>query len=157
MEIRITISGIGAGSAKTGFGMNLISGCYVETRPSHGGCSIRKYGVKDAFSLGSESSTLLVGHAQTHWMKVTDETALEWLNIEKLPGSCVEVEVSGSSLGSSKGDIKMFAITPDGDGITILEKYNIPMWAVQIASTKVRGEIKFLGMASGERKAGVCV
>lgn len=57
-------------------------------------------------------------------------------------------------MGSSLGDVKMVLITPDGDGVTVLEKYNVAMWAVQIASTKIRGEVKFLGLdttSSGDR------
>lgn len=153
MEIRITLSGIGVGFSRTGFGINLMTGCYIETRTCKG-AGTRKYGVKDALSLGSESSTLLVGHAQTHWMKITDSTAAEWLAAEKLSGATVDIEVAGASLGSSLGDVKIVLITPDGDGVTVLEKYNVAMWAVQIASTKIRGEVKFLGLdttSSGDR------
>lgn len=70
MEVRITISGIGAGLPKMPVGVNLISGCYIETKPNKGGAAARKYGIIDSLSIGGESSTLIFGYAQTEWMTV---------------------------------------------------------------------------------------
>ncbi|WP_156144575.1 hypothetical protein [Vibrio hyugaensis] len=36
MKVRITISGLGAGIPKLPIGVNLISGCYIETKPNDG-------------------------------------------------------------------------------------------------------------------------
>ena len=75
MKVRITISGLGAGIPKLPIGVNLISGCYIGTKPNDGNAPTRLYGVADYLSVGGESSTLIFGHAQTEWMTVESESA----------------------------------------------------------------------------------
>jgi len=50
MEMKIFISGVGVGLAKTGLGLNVVSGCYISVRytPSD---KPSVYGIANAFTL----------------------------------------------------------------------------------------------------------
>lgn len=143
MEVRLTIGGFGIGIPKTAFGANVVSGCYIETKPCRGRCAVSKYGVKDSFSLGTESHTVIASQAKTEWMTVTDEVAIAKLQREQLNGSHVDIEVSGTSFGASKGDVTVKVIDENGDATDIIQKYGVKMVAWQLDSTKIRGVVRF--------------
>ncbi len=147
MEVRITISGIGVTIPKIGFGVNVFTGCYLEIRASKNS-PIKVFGVKDHLSLGDGSGSIIVGHAKTSWITVMNPESLVLLNTQNLNGSKVEIEVKGTSFGHANGDIGFKVFDDVGNSKTILDKYNIPMEAMQLASTKVRGKISLLNIAT---------
>lgn len=147
MEVRITISGIGVTIPKIGFGVNVFSGCYLEFRASKN-TPVKVFGIKDYLSLGDGSGSIIIGHARTSWITVMDPKSLVLLNTQNLSGSTVEIEVKGTSFGHANGDIGFKVFDSIGNSKTILEKYNIPMEAIQLASTKVRGKISLLNVAT---------
>ncbi|WP_025613270.1 hypothetical protein [Vibrio parahaemolyticus] len=150
MKVRITISGLGAGIPKLPIGVNLISGCYIETKPNDGQAPTRLYGVADYLSVGGESSTLVFGHAQTEWMTVENESAQKLLQYENFIGSQVDVEVKGTSFGSSKGDVTLKVIDKIGNAKSAIDKFNIKIDAYQLASTKIRGQIRAMKTQSSK-------
>jgi len=142
MKVRITISGLGAGIPKSPFGLNLVSGCYIETKPNDGNAPSRIYGVVDTMSVGGESSTLVFGHAQTSWMTVAKASALQLLKYENFIGTLVDVEVKGTSFGSSKGDVSLKIIDDIGNAVSVIDKFSIAIDAYQLSSTKIRGKVR---------------
>lgn len=138
MLVRITISGIGLTVPKIGVGINVFSGCYLEIKANKNLPS-KIFGVKDYLSVGEGSGSIIIGHAKTSWMTVTDLKSLELLTTQNLNGSSVEVEIRGTAFGHANGDIGLKIFDRTGDSITVLDKYNVPMDAMQLASTKVRG------------------
>ncbi|MCR9909044.1 hypothetical protein NB545_16455 [Vibrio campbellii] len=150
MKVRVTISGLGAGILTLPIGVNLISGCYIETKPNDGNTPTRLYGVADYLSVGGESSTLIFGHAQTEWMTVESESAKKLLQYENFLGSHVDVEVKGTSFGSSKGDVTLKVIDKIGNAKSSIDKFNIKIDAYQLASTKIRGQIRAMKTESSK-------
>ncbi|CCK77673.1 hypothetical protein OLEAN_C34970 [Oleispira antarctica RB-8] len=60
------------------------------------------------------------------------------MTTQNLNGSTVEVEVKGTSFGHAHGDVGLKIIDNTGNAKTVLDKYNIPMDAMQLAFTKIR-------------------
>ncbi|WP_047880387.1 hypothetical protein [Photobacterium aquae] len=139
---------------KTSFGVNLFSGCYIETRPNHGNAPTHIYGIIDTLSLGNESGTVVVGHAVTDWIKVTKQTSIDRLKHEFLIGKTADIEIKGSSFGNSKGDVSFKIIDENGDSITVIDKYDININAFQLATTKIRGKIRHQVVA--QKSSGLC-
>ncbi|MDO6501169.1 hypothetical protein [Photobacterium sanguinicancri] len=154
MEIRIRVSGVGINIPKTSFGLNLFSGCYIETRPNKGNAPTRIYGIIDTLSLGNESGTVVVGHAVTDWIKITKQTSIDKLKHQFLIGKTADIEIKGTSFGNSKGDVSLKIIDDNNDSITVIDKYNININAYQFASTKIRGKIRHQVIA--QKSAGLC-
>ncbi len=142
MEIRIVMSSIGFGIKKTGFGVNGITGAYIQTRTANS--VVTTYGVTDSLSLGSESSTLFVGHVSTEWFKIDSKAATFMSNKANLIGKKVGLEASGSVLFSGDTDIKFTVYDNLGSGNTIFELIDIPTRGGQLSSTKIRGVLKAL-------------
>jgi hypothetical protein len=67
MEMKVVIDALGLSIPKTGFGLNLFSGSYIEFRNSK---KIPKIliGIKDVISLGAKSGTVILGHVVTEWL-----------------------------------------------------------------------------------------
>lgn len=143
MEIRLSISGFGIGLANTGFGVNAVSGCYVEIRENWG-ASTRVYGVTDHLSLGSDSSTILVGHVSTEWMKIKEGKPRELLKHTNLVGKLSDITVSGTTIGSSNADVTVKVVDDTGTPVTVIDKMGIKASGFQISSTKIRGKLKSL-------------
>lgn len=147
MEVKVIITGIGAGVPSWGIGLNLLSYCYLEVRANRGAPTSKVYAVDDYFSLGGESSTLIFGYASTDWMTVAPEME-QHLTLNGLRGKQIDLEVNGTSLGNSKGDVTIKLIDDQSDGITLLEKYSVKLYAYQLGTTKVRGRVKYIPLAS---------
>lgn len=146
MEIRITISSLGAGLPGTGFGLNIISAAYVEVRASKNS-NVRLFGVTDYLSLGNNSVTIGAGHAQTAWMKVNSAN-LSLLALSKMQSSRAEINIVGTLLGTGTIDVKFELINKAGESSTVLDLkgVKVPTPGAQISSTKVRGEIKLVNI-----------
>jgi hypothetical protein len=76
-------------------------------------------------------------------MTVTDKVAIAKLQTEQLTGSHVDIEVSGTSFGSSKGDVTVKIIGENGDTTDVIQKYGVKMVAWQLDATKIRGVVRF--------------
>ena len=142
MEVRITVSGIGAGIPALSMGVNIISGCYIETKPNKGDAPTRLFAVVDTLSIGGESSTIFFGHAQTDWITVSLPASINALKFENILGKLVDIEIKGTSFGSGKGDVSLKIMNDIGNTETIIDKMDIGMKAYQLSSTKIRGKIK---------------
>lgn len=147
MLVRITISGIGLTVPKLGVGVNLFSGCYIEVKASKN-LPAKVFGIKDYLSLGGGSGSIIVGHARTSWMTVMDPKSIERLTTQNLNDSSVEVEVKGTAFGHANGDVGLKVFDNIGNAITILDKYNVPMDAMQLASTSIRGTASLLNVVA---------
>lgn len=144
MEARIIISGVGLGIPKTSFSANIASGAYLQVRHAVGAQPFAIFGIAENFTLGSEASTVLVGHAETDWFPVAGEAAEDAFRHGGMAGKVAQIEVSGTFIGSGKTDLKLIVINADGDAVTIFEKYNVSARGGQISSTLIRGKIKSL-------------
>lgn len=144
MEAKLWISGMGLGIPRTAFSANLASGAYLLVRPSPTAPPSKCYGLVENFSLGSEGSTVLYGHAATSWFPVLDTSAKEILNAGAFKGRELEISVTGTFIGTGRVDIKAFLIDDTGEPTTLLEKYNIHAEGGQLSSTSIRGRVREL-------------
>lgn len=142
MEMRITISGLGLALGKTGFGANLVSGAYLETRPVSGAPSCI-FGLTRGPSLGSSSGSVVFGHVQTEWFRVNVDVASAF-RTNAVVGKVADVEISGAIVSGGQVDVKVDLIDSDGNVEGLFAKANIRSSGVQVASTKVRGVLKRL-------------
>jgi len=140
MEMRITISGLGVALGKTGFGANLVSGAYLQTRPSKGTC-ISTFGLTKGPSLGSNSGSIVFGHVQTEWFRINDNSAQLFEN-GTVTGKIADVKISGAIVTGGRVDVNIDLIDENGSIQSLIAKANISSSGVQIASTKVRGILK---------------
>lgn len=138
MDIRIIISGLGINIPKTSFGVNAISGCYVSVRNSEAAPEA-VYGIKSYLSLGSESSTLIVGQIRSEWMKVVDPDIINKFSLQNVMGKTLDINVSGTVLMKGTADISIKLIDGTGDAISILDKYDVKVEGGQLSSTSIRG------------------
>lgn len=145
MEMRITISGLGVAFGKTGFGANLVSGAYLQTRSARGGpvCTL---GLAKGPSLGSNSGSVVFGQVQTDWFRVTDDSAAFFQNSTAV-GKIADVSISGAIFVGGRVDINVDLIDENGSIDNIVAKANISSSGVQVASTKVRGILKIMPRA----------
>jgi len=142
MEARITISGLGAGIPGTSFGVNLISGAYIEVRGSKGEKS-RVYGIQDTLSIGNDSSTVGFSHVQTNWMYINPKN-YNLFSMDSLGNTVGEINVAGTLIGSGDVDVKLETINTHGESSTLLDLKSIKTDSgFQLAATKVRGKVKF--------------
>lgn len=147
MEARITISGLGAGIPGTSFGVNVISGAYIEVRGGKAS-STRVYGIEDTLSVGNDSSTIGFSHIQTNWMYINPKN-YELFNMESLRNGVGEINVAGTLIGSGDVDVKFEIINLHGESTTLLDLKSIKSNSgFQVASTKIRGKIQFLTSSS---------
>lgn len=143
MEARITISGLGAGIPGTSFGVNIISGAYIEVRGNKAGNS-RVYGIEDTLSIGNDSSTIGFSFIQTDWMYINPKN-YNLFSMDSLSNTTGEINLSGTLIGSGDVDAKLEIINTKGESTTLLDLKSIKSNnGFQIASTKIRGKVKFL-------------
>lgn len=140
MEMRITISGAGFALGKTGFGVNALAGAYIETRPSSSFTPCLLALVKGP-GIGSESGTVVFGHIQTEWFRVSTELHPWLAKRESLVGKTASIEVTGATVAGGRVDIEFDLISDEGDATSLLSKAHIRSSGFQISSTKVRGRI----------------
>lgn len=140
MEMRITITGLGLAFGGTGFGANLVSGAYVETRHGPGARSC-VYGLAKGPSLGSNSGSIVFGHVQTAWFRIRNADA-QRLSSNRIVGKVADVKVTGAIVAGGRVDVNMDVIDENGDIATIVTKANIHSTGVQASSTEVRGVVK---------------
>lgn len=141
--MRITITGMGFALGKTGFGANLVSGAYVETRINPGASSC-VYGLTKGPSLGSNSGSIIFGHVQTVWFRIDDKNVKAFLNPGAIVGKIADVKITGAIIAGGHVDVSVDLIDKNGDIATLVTKANIGSSGMQAASTKVRGVLKQL-------------
>ncbi|WP_409523005.1 hypothetical protein [Nitrincola sp. MINF-07-Sa-05] len=140
MEMRITISGLGLALGKTGFGANLVSGAYLQTRSAKCG-TVNTFGLTKGLSLGSSSGTVVFGHVQTEWFRI-DENSAEFFDNDSSVGKVADVNISGAIVAGGRVDVNVDLIDENGSIETLVTKANISSSGIQISSTKVRGILK---------------
>lgn len=147
MEARITISGFGFAAGRSGFGVNVASGAYIEIRPAKGAPAC-KLGLATGPELGSENGSLVFGHLQTHWFPVSNDLYPHFLSPDYMVGRAGDVEVKGALIAGGTVDIKVDVIDGAGNVETILSKAQIKASGLQASSTQVRGTIKRMSPAT---------
>lgn len=141
MEMKVVIDGIGVAVPKTGFGLNLFSGSYINFRNSKGVRPIM-LGLADGISIGSKSGTVIVGHVETNWFFV-DPVKHNWVtNTISLIGKKAEVEMIGTLLAKGRVDFKFTIFDKEGNIKELVSKVDLKSTGVQVANTKVRGVLK---------------
>lgn len=141
MEMQITISGVGVALGNTGFGVNALTGAYIEIRRSKhfGPC---KLALAKAGGLGSDTGSIVLGHVQTDWFQVNEDLHPWLASLENLVGKTGQVEVTGALIAGGRVDIQFDVISDQGDIKSLRSKANIKSSGLQLSSTKVRGIIR---------------
>ena len=138
MEMKLVIDGMGLAIPKTGFGVNITSGCYIQLRNSKG-TPVILMGIADGPSLGAKSGTVFVGHVETDWFFI-DPVRHNWVtNTADLIGKKAEVEATGTLVAKGKVDLKFTVYDKNGNTKELMSKVDIKSTGAQIANTKVRG------------------
>lgn len=138
MEMKVVITGLGFSIPKSGLGLNILGGSYIALRISEKTPQVLM-GLTDAFSLGSKSETVVVGHIETHWF-IIDPVKHNWLtNTNSLMGKKAEIEVVGTLLAKGKVDLKFTVYDKNGNANELISKVDIDSSGFQVANTKVRG------------------
>ncbi len=137
------MSSISFGIKNTGFGVNGITGAYIQTRVAKN-APITTYGITDYLSLGSDSSTFIVGHVASEWFRVDAKAAAFMAGRANLVGKKVGLEASGSLFFSGSTDIKFTVYDKLGAGNTIFELIDIPTTGGQLSATKIRGVLNLM-------------
>ena len=141
MEVKVIISGLGIGIAKTGLGANLVSGTYISMRMGPK-VKPRVFGITDSLSLGSDSSTLLVGHVATGWFKVKPEKDPFFMKPENLLGKKVDVSVSGTIIVGGNVDVKITVYDEYDAAKEMISRVDVESSGFQLSTTKIRGILK---------------
>ncbi len=152
MEVKFIISSISIGFGKTGFGANAMTGAYIQTRVQKG-APVETYGITSTLTIGSDSSTIIVGHVSSEWFVVDKEAEKILLNKSNLLGKRAELESSGTLLFSGKTDVKLTVYNNIGKGTTVFDLIDIPSSGGQLSSTKIRGVLKGLPSATTQNQA----
>ncbi len=141
MEMKVVISGIGAAIPKTGLGVNIFSGSYIEFRNSKRIPNILM-GLADVISIGNKSGTVVVGHVATDWFFV-DPVKHNWVtNTNDLIGKKAEIEVVGTLIVNGEVDLKFTVYDKNENTNELISKVDIKSSGLQAANTKVRGVLK---------------
>ncbi len=141
MDVKIIISGLGVGFGWAGFGANAFSGAYLQTRVKQG-APVDTDGIVSSFSLGSDSSTIIVGHVATNWFPV-DKKAEKFLSDRSnLPGKIAGIEAIDTRFLGGKADIKFTVFDDIDKGHTIIDLIGFRSSGGPLAATKVRGPCK---------------
>ena len=141
MEMKVVISGIGAAIPKTGLGVNIFSGSYIEFRNSKRIPNILM-GLADVISIGNKSGTVVVGHVATDWFFV-DPVKHNWVtNTNDLIGKKAEIEVVGTLIVNGEVDLKFTVYDKNENTNVLISKVDIKSSGLQAANTKVRGVLK---------------
>jgi len=127
----------------TGFGLNVVSGAYIQTRVSIG-APVTIYGIVDKLSMGSDSGTIFAGHVATDWFNINLKSKKILTNKDVFLGKTAQLEVAGSMIVSGKTDVKLTVYDKIGSGTTVFDIIDIASSGGQISSTKVRGILKVL-------------
>lgn len=141
-EARIIITGMGLAVARTAFGVNLVSAAYVSVRPVRG-AKPATLGVFSMLTADGNSGSLVVGHAQTDWFKISKEAYIALLPQNVVGKSyLLDLEISNTLLESGRCDISATLIGSGYDGAEIINAYNVPTKGAQISGTSIRGAIR---------------
>lgn len=140
MEMMNNIAGLGVAIPKTGFGLNLATASYIGFRLDKNNYDLL-LGLKDCFSLGTKSGTLIGSWIKTDWFMV-DIKRHGWVaDINRLVGSKVEIEVVGTVVAFGTVDLKLTAIDKYGNTKELMSKVDIKASGGQLSNTKIRGTV----------------
>lgn len=143
MEVRILLSSLSIGLGSSGFGVNAITGSYIQTRVAPD-APVKLFGIADSMSLGSDSGTLLASHVTTSWFKVDSKAEKILAGSKGFVGNKAQLEISGTLISSGKTDVKLTSYNKAGSGTAVFELIDIPSSGGQLASSKIRGIVKSL-------------
>ena len=144
MQIRLTSSSVSMSIKALGFGVNAVSGSYIQIRQGEG-TPIQLLGLADKFSLGAKNGTVVFAQITTDWIDV-DSAKYPWIcNAPSLAGKLIDIDISGTVLNRGTADVKMTLINGDGESESLVSKMNINVNGFQLANLKVRARLKYLG------------
>ncbi|PSF08276.1 hypothetical protein C7H09_08930 [Marinobacter fuscus] len=142
MEAIIKLDGLGVGIPRTGFGINAISASYIQIN-SAPGKPLRTYGIAEYLSVGGDNSTIVYGSIKTPPIKLSPEE-FQSFSLTNMSGKTIDIEVSGTFLGSGKADVTILLIDGDGRSQEVLNRKGIRMTGGQLAETRARGRARLI-------------
>ena len=142
MEIIIKLDGLGVGIPKTGFGINAFSASYIQIN-SAPGKPLRTYGIAEYLTIGGENSTIVYGSVKTPPIRLTPEE-FQLFSLSNMSGKKIDVEVTGTFLGSGRADITISLIDGEGRSQEVLNRKDINMIGGQLATTRARGRARLV-------------
>lgn len=143
MDVVIKLDSLGFGIPKTGFGVNLISGSYVQVsdpakeKPD-------TYGLTDVLSLGDDSSTMVFASLKTNPIKLSSPEEIQAFTPARLSAQTLQISIDGTLIGSGKADVVITRIDSEGRTQELLKRFNIGVSGGQLAQTSIRGRAKKL-------------
>lgn len=142
MYIVIYLDSVSIGIPKSGFGLNAFSGSYVQIKSSPD-VIFNTYGIVDYMSMGGDSSTFIYGSIKTENLHI-NEDELKKLSISNVSGKKMEIDISGTFLGSGRADVKLILIDNNGRYETIIDRKDIKVSGGQVSGTRIRGDIRLI-------------
>lgn len=143
MEVMVKLDSLGFGIPKTGFGINLISGSYIQVSPATKN-KTDTYGLTDVLSLGDDSSTMVFASLKTSPIKLSTVEEIQAFTPSNLSEKTLDISISGTLIGNGKADVTIVQIDSNGRTTEILKRFDIPVSGGQLAETSIRGRARKL-------------
>lgn len=142
MEITVNLDSLGIGIPKTGFGVNLISGSYIQISDGTDG-PVKTYGIVSTMSVGGDNSTLVYGTLKTAPIKINSDE-LRFFSVPSITGKYIDIEINGTIIGSGRADLTISLIDEGGRAETAIDRKNIQVTGGQLSSTRIRGRARYV-------------
>ncbi|WP_010324906.1 hypothetical protein [Marinobacterium stanieri] len=94
-------------------------------------------------SMGGDSSTFVYGSIKTDNLHI-NEDELKKLSISNVSGKKMEIDISGTFLGSGRADVKLILIDDNGRYEKIIDRKDIKVSGGQVSGTRIRGDIRLI-------------
>lgn len=142
MEIIVKVDSLSLGFPRTGFGVNVISGSYIQVNYSSNRPN-KTYGIVDILSIGGNNSTIVYGTIHTDPI-ILNADELQAFSLSNMAGKHVDIEISGMFINSGSADIRITLIDDEGRPQVAIERKNVRVRGGQLASTQVRGRVRHI-------------
>lgn len=143
MDVVINLDSLGFGIPKTGFGLNLISGSYIQvSNPAKRKPDI--FGLTDVLSLGDNSSTMVFASLKTSPIKLSTAEEIQSFTMSGLVAQKIQINIDGTLIGNGKADVTITRIDGDGRPTELLKRFDVKVSGGQLARTSIRGHVRKL-------------
>lgn len=143
MDVVIKLDSLGFGIPKTGFGVNLISGSYVQVS-NPGNIKPATFGLTDVLSLGDNSSTMIFASLKTSPIKLSTPEEIQAFSSSSLTESTLQISIDGTLIGNGKADVTITRIGSEGRTEELLKRFDIGVSGGQLSATSIRGRARKL-------------
>ncbi|WP_404363586.1 hypothetical protein [Marinobacter sp.] len=143
MDVVINLDSLGFGIPRTGFGLNLISGSYIQvSNPAKRKPDI--FGLTDVLSLGDNSSTMVFASLKTSPIKLSTAEEIQSFTMSGLVAQKIQINIDGTLIGNGKADVTITRIDGDGRPTELLKRFDVKVSGGQLARTSIRGNVRKL-------------